>query len=427
MALGWGDSMHLFLKSLYAVIFLSQSTSLFVTTKLVGLPSSVVNIASMIGLLLFMLFNYRATTLATLNKHSVLFLVVTLILPFYVSLLNFSMYSGGFDLRAFGVRVLLVFLCFSTMVYFLRYGYLSLSKLFVISVYIAFFGLLLSVLNPLIFYVFAEENQANAVLTGRAFGFYLQPNIAAASLNALYLSIACMQRRIPSHLVSLVCFFGILLTASRAGIALFVAVFLILFISRSNKGLLLGFFVRLPKLVFVGFAAGLALIATISLYKNYGPKTEMEFSAAKRLTAIVDLGAKKSVSVITKDSDSRIDSVMRYVGYVQDHPLGYGLGATQRMAASGHFLHSPHNQYVIVAFETGVFGLGLYLIWLVSIFARKKKQLAWAFAVSVFLFLSFYGLVSNTLFSNRCIYLLIAVYSICCMYGFQRTGFVPHK
>ncbi len=403
------------LNAIFVALLITQVTSLFLAVKIVGFSSSIINLLTILGLIVYIFANIKIVAKVTLEPNNFLFLVLCFVIPLYVSLLDYSVFSGNFDVRLLGVRLLLCLLFLATATYCLKNGVSAIAKPIEYSIFIAFLGLLLSIIAPSLFLIFAEENGAKSVTAGRAFGFYLQPNIAAASLCALFFALACVKRGIPGILISVTCFLGVALTASRAGFALFVLIFSCIYVYSSDRKFLENTVRKMPNLLLAGVISVVGLIGTVIVYENLDEDSSRKFSASKRLTAVLEVGDTNSTSSVTTDSGNRAELARSYFGYIEDNPLGYGLGATQRMTAEGVFVNSPHNQYVIMAFEFGVIGLLFYLVWLLSLLLRTKRGISFAFSISLFSFLLLYGLVSNTILSNRCIYVALAIYTVVCL------------
>ncbi len=403
-------NMNIVIKYLFITLLVIQVTSMFVVAKLLGVPSSFVNLMTIFGCILFIVFNRKGSIKAIFHPYSLLLLIVSLVLPVFISIMNLSLFSGTIDYRMVGVRTLLYLIYISSITYYYKYGAQTLSKSLVVSIVIAVCSLILSVIEPGIFYIFAEENAAKSVTAGRAFGFYLQPNIAAASLNAMFLSLVCIKRQKPSVIISAICLLGIILTASRAGIFLFVVIYTLIFLYSTGNNFIANTIIKMPKLILFGLFASLSLVSVITMYESLEISNNRDFSASKRLSAILDVVDDSNTS-ITKDSDHRVDLALSYIDYIKNRPIGYGLGVVQRMKASGRFVNSPHNQYVQVAFETGLLGLGFYLALVILLLLKKTKKIPFIMSICIALFLILYGFVSNTILNNRSIYLLIAIYT----------------
>lgn len=397
---------------LFLLLTTIQITFLFVLVKFAGISSSAFNSVTIAYYLLFIVYYHKVSVRVFLRPFSLVLFLLTLLVPLFVTFINNGVSGGEIDLRAFGVRFLLFLIYLSIVIYGLNSGLKTLNVILILSIVIAFLGITLSLIFPSVFLVFSIEHGANSVTSGRAFGFYLQPNTAAAALVAMYLSYIVLRNKNTGLLLSSVIFIGILMTASRSGIFLFILIYMLSFVYLNRMSAISAFLKRGPLVVFVGIFAVLMLFATINIYESFGTKNDRDFSAADRLTAITQVASNDSTSTITNDSDSRIGLALSYIDYILKRPFGYGLAASEKMRAQGILLDAPHNQFIQVSFEAGIIGLVVYLYFLFSIPLSPGYRNWKVIKFSLFAFIFLYGLVSNNILDDRMFYFLFGVFVV---------------
>ena len=196
-----------------------------------------------------------------------------------------------------------------------------------------------------------------SIVPGRAAGMYVDPNSGGYCLVfAMVLSAWILPRK----LRLLYCMFiatGVLLTFSRASIILWaVAVFSMAWC---------GWF-GLSRAISVVSAGSLILIAGVALTSGVLAEYAIQAGAGKYLDS--NTLPRIASSFITQDDESTKDRILvakRGIdAFLKAPVLGNGIGALK----TREFQFEPHNQYILVAAELGVVGLGLilalmYLLW----------------------------------------------------------------
>ena len=155
-----------------------------------------------------------------------------------------------------------------------------------------------------------------------------------------------------------------LINIERSGYLIYVVLLLVLLYQRLNKkGMMIGL-VAIPVLCF-------------GLYTTM-PNVKMRVDAG-----IADITAFNPHNTGSATNDTslglRLTFAKEGLKVISAHPfLGMGIGSYKYVYANIGGPHAneytePHNAYVLVAFELGLIGLGLYLLWLGVILAAIKK------------------------------------------------------
>jgi len=265
--------------------------------------------------------------------------------------------------------------------------------------------------------------QLNIRYQGRAYGFLMQPNLAAISLNLLFViwfAGLCNTKLFTMFLSSFGLLVFVSMTGSRVGYVLAVAVVFLIFINKSirvNKAFKI---LISPKsiitflLVLGCFQASIPLI--LSFLTVNLPKRVDNFDVIARIKAISNMELTETTSQGTSTIVERMEALKYYSSEVYEYPiLGKGFGSTIILQAKGILGRSSHNQYLQIAFETGIFRLVFYLLLLVSIYIHPRREqierLLHTNSYSQFLTVVILaGMVSNTVLDLRLLYCVLGCF-----------------
>ena len=253
---------------------------------------------------------------------------------------------------------------------------------------------------------------------GRAAGLLKNANTSAFIVNvsmiaSLYLLKISESRRLVLCMTLLqgLFFFGVFLTFSREGIILFALIFL-------------------AQFFYIKRRSRMALVLVLSV-------TVLWFGAY-RAVRYIDTAAEGDVRLSFKrisalaggriDDNDRLDLLDLHMGRFLESPItGKGIySATDRtirtFGYSGECMpQGPHNTFVLILSETGIFPLAAYLIFLASVFAgllyRRKNAGGREMAMRGCLLLMFsayliHHLFSHTLLLSRYSMVMMAIFSL---------------
>ncbi|KZZ21655.1 hypothetical protein A3752_08420 [Oleiphilus sp. HI0081] len=361
----------------------------------------------------FCICNLSTLQLMLKNKYIFMMSVALLIYPVAVSVLNYGVFFEAFDSRSNAERLLGIVLFISSSIYGMKVSVSRAKRLIICSVVVTIFGIILSLLLPQIFLFALEAVNAKSVLSGRGFGFYLQPNSVAMALCFLFGSYVVVCRDHKVHKVAVAVLLSLLLTASRAGLLCFLFFFLLVYLRGERFLTVPGFIKTIPKLAVFASGGVLLLILAISIYSSYAPSNS-EFSGVDRLNSMFNLEFDQTNKHKGSGAGDRINAIIEFSEAIYERPVGYGLGVVADYKEKGRFTFSSHNQYLLVGFEAGVLGMFLYIILIYRLknicITRIGRIYTSSFAYLVLL----YGLFINNILSLRvslfCIGLIFGVY-----------------
>jgi len=112
----------------------------------------------------------------------------------------------------------------------------------------------------------------------------------------------------------------------------------------------------------------------------------------------------------------RLNVIDEYTSGIWERPiLGNGFGSITYLKDKGTLGRSSHNQYLKIAFETGIFRLVFYLLILIFIYVDpKRKQVERIFQTNSYTQLLtviiLTGLVSNAVLNSRILYCILGCF-----------------
>lgn len=346
------------LDRVFATVLLLNLTGLFSFVAInVGLPIAAMSAGILAFLLFYVGVNYRCAYWFFQKKVVFLWIVLIFLWPAVT-----TVYSINPNLRMNAINLYLVTLAIATAVWLSRAGMQRARWVFVGAFVITITGLLLSLVQNEYFQSVADAADARYSYYGRAFGFFLQPNMAAINLTFLYVLVLpylANSRASIAYLVSAVFFTSVLLTGSRGGIVVGLAAVLYVHLSSLETRRLFTLR-RVGLAIVVAAVIGMAVLVAnrVSDSTSAANAPTSQFALADRLDALqsLDLDSPTSGSI-----SARILVIAQHAEGIADRPiLGHGIGASSHMAATGRFAYTAHNQYVQVAYDFGIPALGLF-------------------------------------------------------------------
>ncbi len=190
---------------------------------------------------------------------------------------------------------------------------------------------------------------------GRSAGWYVNPNLSAADI-CLYGSIYILLRRRSAAWLDLpvlvLIFIGVLSTFSRSGFALMLLPALAFFVPARGEAIRLGRLIRA--------AAGIAIIALPASFAiaYIASNVDLTTDASSRLAWLLGKG-ERDLSI-----EGREDSAAEALNLFLNSPVtGEGVRVTAEMIAD-----QPHNMFLSIAIDMGVFPLLAYMALIVRAF-----------------------------------------------------------
>ena len=393
------------LDKLFLVVTFFNVTYLFLFLEpFFSITSIIFSFLSILIYFVYIIFYLPITLRFFSNLHVINFLIILLIFPLIISLINTAFYSEIFSIRTFAERLLNFLIFISSMVFITR-NYPKKNHYYVVfMLFVLFIGLYISLTFPALFLFTQDSLEVKSILSGRAFGFYLQPNSAALAtilLALIYLYILDLKNIKTSNTLILFCFFAIILTASRSGILISLIVFFLYVLYKTKIVSFIDIMKFLNRFGFYTIAIIFSLFSAIFFYTNYTEEVS-GFGGAQRLNSIADLDFDQTREFASSGTNERLEIIINYSNAIIQRPIGHGVGVAQSYKEMGFFKHSSHNQYLLIAFESGIFGLLLYILYLLNLFNYLKRTHRTFSVFVVLLFL--YGFVINNLFSFRVVF-----------------------
>lgn len=364
----------------FELILLLNLTGLFSFVAIqLGIPIAAMSGAILAFLLLYLLVHWQHALWFARKKDVFLWIVFVFAWPALTLL-----YAEVRDLRANAINLYLVALMLSTAIWLSRVGITRARGLFVTAGVIVILGLLLSLIRNDYFQAVAEAADARFAYLGRAFGFFLQPNMAAQNTSFLYailLPIVASRRSRITYLTSGVFAAAVLLTGSRGGIIIGLSLVIYVHILAEDiarRGVSRKFWGKLGAV----FVIALALLSANEIAKVTSVNSHSSPSAESTLTDRI--GAMASLDLVGgglgESAAARyIALVEHWQGITQRPLLGFGVAASNNFSSTGRLTFSSHNLFVQIAFDLGLPAVALLLYLLYRLW--KSARTAGAFQI----------------------------------------------
>jgi O-antigen ligase len=146
------------------------------------------------------------------------------------------------------------------------------------------------------------------------------------------------------------------------------------------------------------------------------PNRVDNFDVVDRIKAISQMKFSEKTSQGTSTVVRRLNVLDQYKSGIWDHPiLGNGFGSITFLQAKEFLGRSSHNQYIRIAFETGIFRLTFYLLILILFYMDpRRKQIerilhtnSYSQLLTVVIL---FGLVSNTVLNSRVLFCVLGCF-----------------
>lgn len=273
-----------------------------------------------------------------------------------------------------------------------------------------------SIFNPFYFKQFAEIVNSLTFYGGRAFGFYMQPNSLAFAINIMYIGLIALgsKEKYVIYLYPLI-FIILLTTGSRSNFVGFVIIslFLFNFLMKNHKKEILKTTLMLIPILLILF----------TLTFEYLSKTFQNREYEGMLTRASNILALNQDSI---DKDFKSGSMAERLHYQQKYEtlisqapfFGYGFGIQQDLIDSGELEGAAHNAIYEILLQGGIIYLLFFIYFMIFLIKnyfkikRNQDNLRLLLAYKIFLFfIIYYFFFSTSLFYERLVYILIAVFA----------------
>lgn len=410
------------------VVFLNFTNIYTILSGVLNIPFRYLSIGMMVILSLNVLVNLNIFLQVFKNKIFWFFLIVFCLIPAVGVVI--SPYT---ILRYFGYCILSGLLFVNACMFIYREGSHLFKKAILASFIIALTGLILSYYFPWFFakafalkaaaegaYGVWDQVQLGASVHSRAFGFYLQPNVAytAVLFQLIILITAYFNRNLMARcLLYISTLYVILLTGSRGGLIMFI-VFLTTVVLSEIFG---GYRNQLNiKKSFFGVAHYYILLAFCGLFIVFAYEFFLQ-DAKNSLMNRFFLTFFNSSNQFALDNDVslfyRLNNQLEYIGLISKNPIsllvGFGTGASAWFRFTGEISGVSHNNFLEKTFSHGlIVSVSMYGMFLYLLKSKASKLFHKQYGYNISLIITICIFVQtftiNTLFSYRLFPVLVA-------------------
>jgi hypothetical protein len=414
------------------VVFLNFTNAYLMLSGLLSIPFTLLSYL-MMSILALNVVVYRSVVLKIISERKIFifYIIIFCVIPALgVFLSPYTM------IRYIGYNILSALLLLNVVIFIHQEGFRVFKKLVFFSFITTLAGLLVSYIAPELFRKIANL-QASAMNSygvldvvkvssaehARAFGFYMQPNVAYTGiLFHLYILItAYFNTNFLGRLFLYISAFGaILLTGSRGGFVMFFLFVMIIFISEVKNGCrdkfnrkvsLLKF---VPSYLILGFSLSLIVIALMVFGK--GSTADEGFNVVQKITSTFfpsqsGYGVSNDISVLSR-FDAQIVYLERIFGDFFGLIFGNGTGAAKYYRYFGEIPTASHNNFLEMTFAHGiVVSLCMYGFFIFLTASKKSKQFFYAhgynisWIITVCMFIQSFTI--NVLFNYRLLPILV--------------------
>ena len=414
-----------------AFMLFLNATHLFVfIATIAGVEPKIVSIFSILFFLFYLTLKSRLALKLALLPEFLLWLVVIVVWPIFSAFLSLRI-----ETREIGIQILLyqILLCSGCLM--LKHGRPFLSNLIGLCLLVTLFGLGLSLLFPSFFEAAAANATKPSFYKGRAYGFFLEPNVLAFSVTLL--SVGWLSTRdnnkqhIFVYLFSLSILLAIILTGSRSGMAT-IAIYLILtLISLLRKK-------RRRNIVFAfglkAMAISLVLMGTIAIFMLAKYQVARSSTESKGHFDLNDRINSIGTTDLTQDLSLQTRFLMQAeaINKIIDKPFfGYGLEAEQRLKEKGILHGSSHNTILTLGLNYGLTYISILLFAFAYLcFSPGRKRAENQIGInSYFHFVILVFLISQGIsvtMESRLVFMVIGIFIVMKHPSFQIRHFPVH-
>jgi len=376
--------------------------------------------------------NFRGLSRIFSKKYVIYFFIFFILIPALGVFL-----SPFIVIRYFWYYVLSGLIFINSCLFIKIEGAYSFKKWILLSFGVTIFGILMSYYFPSIFSLIGEM-QAKAkgefgiwdtVKVGssshaRAFGFYMQPNVAYTSIlfQLIILVTSFFNRSIVSRVfIYGISFFSILLTGSRGGFIMFLVFMAVIIYSEVRNGIRLknntkaGFEKIVPYYACI-FIAMLSIIIAISVFGKQSTKG-MGLNVVDKIYHTFVPSASNEAGLEDQSIGQRLDYQKAYIEMLFSNPrtiiTGHGTGSTAYYRYTGELPNASHNNFLEKTFIHGIFtSMGMYLMFFFICRTRISDNFKIRHGYNISLIITICILIQtftiNTLFSYRLLPVLVA-------------------
>lgn len=414
------------------IVFLNFTNSYLMLSGVLGIPFKITSYVMMMILGLNVATFYKVLLGKIFRKKIFIFYIITfcLIPALGVFLSPFTM------IRYVGYNILSALIFLNVLVFIHEEGFSIFKKLVFYSYIFTLTGIFLSYISPELFRSIANL-QASAMQTygvfdtvkvasaehARAFGFYMQPNVAYTGLlfHIYILITAYFNNNFLGRVFLYTSAFGaILLTGSRGGFIMFFVFVMVIFISeflcgcRNKYNQKVSVLKYVPAYLFLGF--GILSLSTLVLLFGKVAVVEDGFNVVQKIVSTfyssqTGYGVSNDLSVL-----SRFDAQIMYLEKIfSDIPgliFGNGTGASKFYRYFGEISTASHNNFLEMTFAHGIIvSLAMYGFFIYLAISKRSKQffythgynISWIITICMFI----QSFTINVLFNYRLLPILV--------------------
>ena len=414
------------------VVFLNFTNAYLMLSGLLSIPFTLLSYI-MMSILALNVVVYRSVVLKVILERKIFIFYIIIFCAIPALGVFLSPYTM---IRYIGYNVLSALLLLNVIIFIQQEGFLIFKKLVFFSFITTLAGLLVSYIAPELFRKIANL-QASAMNSygvldvvkvssaehARAFGFYMQPNVAYTGIlfHLYILTTAYFNTNFFGRLFLYISSFGaILLTGSRGGFVMFFVFIMTIFISEVKNGCRNKFNQKVsllkyvPSYLVLGISLSFIVIALMVFGK--GSDADEGFNVVQKITSTFfpaqsGYGVSNDISVLSR-FDAQIVYLERIFGDFFGLIFGNGTGAAKYYRYFGEIPTASHNNFLEMTFAHGiVVSLCMYGFFIFLTASKKSKQFFYAhgynisWIITVCMFIQSFTI--NVLFNYRLLPILV--------------------
>jgi O-antigen ligase len=286
------------------------------------------------------------------------------------------LYAPTPDIRQIGLQLYYASLLCGTVVYAMANGLLAMRRVMTVSLALTILGIVLSMIAPTYFEEVAQLSGARAAYMGRAYGFFMQPNAAAAGIAFLFLGWYSLWKYKASLLevVALLAFLVVmLLTGSRTGMLLSVIIVVFIITCSWRKGFRNALALRCSYVNTLVLTVCL-IVGTAWMNSYASSRADQEWGLFHRIALLTSF--KFSVTGYFEESrpGSRFGAQKDYWSLIKEKPLfGHGLGAEHHYLRTGRLALSSHSMLLTCMMQFGPLYPVVFLLLMIRLCTNRNR------------------------------------------------------